>query len=205
MSGCSATVCLVKLDGFAAMKLSDFVEYQDVCSWKSEKRVREYLVGRWLVKELLGLPHNKPLGPYRSWEDKLQQKVSVSHTHGWVAVGYLGSGSIGVDLVECGDRRFETESLQQKILQNVDASSLAETLKTAELAKYAWAAKESSYKAFGGAVLLEDIQVRFEVGSNIEVGFATQNIQRNTVTGKLLSIHPETGCIVAVSILASAL
>lgn len=125
--------------------LQNFALYEEgYAKFTSEKRKREWLAVRVLLKELCGgeekqvgyLPSGKPYlvdGTFR---------ISFSHTNGYVAVALHPSVEVGVDIEQYGTK---VQRVAHKFVREDERSSIRSGDEVYALLLY-WSAKETMFK-----------------------------------------------------------
>ncbi len=182
-------LCILPFKNLASLDVPIFTEYPLVANWGSKQRIREFLIGRWLVKQLLCLPTETVLGFYVDWDPLLKKQVCLSHTKDWVALGlHSSTGSCGLDMVANCDKRFLRQDVQMRILENVDGLA---SLPKEQYATLAWSAKEAAFKCMPGKNLLSQIAVKFV---NFQEFLAVSKAKNNR--GAEDKKHPADGVIV---------
>lgn len=119
----------------------------DVSSYKSPKRVQEYLSVRMLLRIALGhearIDHDQSGKPFLP--DEPDVRISISHTKNYAALFVSHHREVGVDIEQMSDRILRVKS---KFLCERELSLIDEMDKTQLL--LCWSAKEALYKLIPG-------------------------------------------------------
>lgn len=124
----------------------------DFKRFSAEKRKKEWLAVRVLLKELCG--EEKKISYYPSGKPYLEDGsayVSFSHTNGYVAVALHPSFEVGVDIEQYGTR---VQRLVSRFIREDEKESLAAGDEIYALLLH-WSAKETMYK------LMDNVAVDF--------------------------------------------
>lgn len=124
----------------------------DLMRFSAEKRKKEWLAVRVLLKELLG--EEKKIAYYPSGKPYLEDgsaRISFSHTNGYVAVAIHPSSEVGVDIEQYGTR---VQRLASRFIREDEKESVSAGDEVYALLLH-WSAKETMYK------LMDDVGVDF--------------------------------------------
>jgi 4'-phosphopantetheinyl transferase len=128
-------------------------QYPEMPFFRNPKRLAEWLAARALLAELgvrqrvgydeHGKPHLEGTGLY----------LSISHSHGYIAVIISKKYRVGVDIEQTGDR---IHRVSQKFVNESERSWLPHNNNTSHL-YVIWGAKECAFKIYGfGSVDFKD-------------------------------------------------
>ena len=127
--------------------------YQKDLEKMTEKRRREWLAIRVLLKEILGeekiidyLPSGKPYLNDGSWH------ISISHTKGYAAVILDKRREVAIDIEQISPR---VDNIRSRFMNEEEEKNLSEEKELVHLLLH-WSAKESLYK------LLDDEKAEFK-------------------------------------------
>jgi 4'-phosphopantetheinyl transferase len=139
-------------------------KYPDIPFFRNPSRLAEWLAARALLAELgvkqrvgydeHGKPHLEGAGLY----------LSISHSHGFIAVIISKKNRVGIDIEQTGDR---IHRVSHKFVNESEKAWLPEINNTLHL-YVIWGAKECAFKIYGyGSVDFKDhLEVRpFELNS----------------------------------------
>ncbi len=119
----------------------------DLSSYKSPKRVQEYLSVRMLLQIALGhearIDHDEQGKPFLP--DEPNARISISHTKNYAALYVSHRREVGVDIEQLSDRilRVKSKFLRERELSLIDEMDKVQLL-------LCWSAKEALYKLIPG-------------------------------------------------------
>lgn len=131
---------------------------EQVSAIKTDKRKKEFLCSRILLKELFGEciavnydSFGAPIIGNSDWN------ISISHSGKYVAVA-RSKFKLGIDIEQISDKLDRTK---HKFSSEIELRNIDEQQKLFHLALY-WSAKESVYKLVGNEALIFDEKMRVE-------------------------------------------
>ncbi len=119
----------------------------EISSYKSPKRVQEYLSVRMLLRIALGyeakIDHDQQGKPFLP--DEPNVRISISHTKNYAALYVSHHREVGVDIEQMSDRilRVKSKFLCEQELSLIDEMDKVQLL-------LCWSAKEALYKLIPG-------------------------------------------------------
>ncbi|MDR0427201.1 MAG: 4'-phosphopantetheinyl transferase superfamily protein [Dysgonamonadaceae bacterium] len=132
--------------------------YNAVQEMKNEKRKREWLSARLLMKEILGEEKEIVYSP--TGKPRLKDKsyhISISHTKGYVAVALQKDKPVGIDIEQLSDR---VNHIRHRFMNPAEEETLSVKNETVHLLLH-WSAKESLFK------ILDDNRLAFNTDLHI--------------------------------------
>lgn len=127
--------------------LDDPQSVEEAMSYGSDKRRKEYLASRMLLKYMLGghYEHVQYEGSGKPLLPVCGKHLSISHSGDYVAVALSDCNEVGVDIEKSGDKVMR---VIHKFLSEEEISSLS-SFDTLHDVLIRWSAKESVYKIIG--------------------------------------------------------
>ena len=137
--------------------LSSFPDYsfyeKELQRFSADSRKREWLAVRVLLAALCGeekrVIYNSIGKPYL---EDASFRISISHTHGYVAVALHPSKEVGIDIEQYGDK---VRKVRHKFLIPQEDANISKENEIAHLLLH-WSAKETVYKMIG----IEDTELK---------------------------------------------
>lgn len=153
----------------------------DVSKFRSNKRKKEFLAGRLLIKELLGnysVTYNK----YGAPEIKGDDFISISHSKN-LAAAIVSKKKVGLDIEKISEKPLE---LSSKFIEKPHLKDICQ-----EKATLIWCCKEAIFKWYqkNNINFVRDIKIRPFVIKNEGTLIATLKSQEHILHYKRIETH----------------
>lgn len=135
------------LEKFEKLTLKSLAEIELECykKIKSERRKKEWLTSRFLVKKALNLKNNVQIKYDENGKPVLDDfKISISHSDDFVAIILNEKQEVGIDIQKISEK---TKKIAHKFISDEEKAMFGTTDK--KITTLLWSIKETAYKVYG--------------------------------------------------------